>query len=244
VPRPKQRTSELRDQVLRVALGMLADDGVTGFTTRAVAQGAATSVPAVYELFGDKAGLVREIFFEGFRMLRRRFDEVADTGDPRADLVALIGVFRSFVRANPVLAQVMYSRPFADFDPGPAELAATGGVRELIVAHVRRCTDAGVLQGNPTDIAHILLALAQGLAAQETAGWLGSSPASVDRRWAVALRAALDGFHRPSADRAFGLSGADRALAPPTADRALAPSGSAIVGLPYVSDDQSETHTP
>jgi hypothetical protein len=28
-----------------------------------------TSVPAVYELFGDKAGLVREIFFEGFRRL-------------------------------------------------------------------------------------------------------------------------------------------------------------------------------
>ena len=33
------------------------------------AAGAATSTPAVYELFGDKAGLVRELFFEGFRML-------------------------------------------------------------------------------------------------------------------------------------------------------------------------------
>ena len=198
MPRPKQRTSELRDQVLRVALDLLGEDGVAGFTARAVAQSAATSVPAVYELFGDKAGLVREIFFEGFRMLRRRFDEVVDTDDPRADLVVLIGVFRSFMRENPVLAQVMYSRPFADFDPGPAELAATGGVREFIVAHVRRCTDSGALHGNPTDIAHTLLALAQGLAAQETAGWLGSSAASVDRRWAVALRAALDGFRHPS----------------------------------------------
>ena len=60
VPRPKQRTSELRDQVLRVALDLLSRDGVAGFTARAVAQSAATSVPAVYELFGDKAGLVQE----------------------------------------------------------------------------------------------------------------------------------------------------------------------------------------
>lgn len=58
VPRPKQRTPELRDEVLRVALTMLATDGVEGFTTRRVASGASTSVPAVYELFGDKAGLV------------------------------------------------------------------------------------------------------------------------------------------------------------------------------------------
>ena len=51
-------------------------DGIAGFTTRRVAQEAETSTPAVYELFGDKAGLVREVFFEGFRLLRRRFDEL------------------------------------------------------------------------------------------------------------------------------------------------------------------------
>ena len=44
------------------------------------------------------------------------------------------------------------------------------------------------------DIAHVLLALALGLAAQETAGWLGSSRASRDRRWALAIKAALAGF--------------------------------------------------
>ena len=70
MPRAKQRTPELRDQVLRAAVAMLADDGVAGFTARRVAEDAATSVPAVYELFGDKAGLVREVFFEGFRQLR------------------------------------------------------------------------------------------------------------------------------------------------------------------------------
>jgi AcrR family transcriptional regulator len=197
VPRAKQRTPQLRDHVLHVAVSTLAAEGVTGFTTRKVAQQAETSTPAVYELFGDKAGLVREVFFEGFRLLRRHFDQLADSGDPRADLVGVIEAFRGFARGNPVLAEVMFSRPFVDFDPGPDELRAGSAVREFIVGRVRRCTGAGILGGDDTDIAHVLVALAQGLAAQESAGWLGTSPASRDRRWDLAIRAVLDGLSPP-----------------------------------------------
>ncbi len=109
----------------------------------------------------------------------------------------MIEVFREFVRANPVLADVMFSRPFADFDPGPAELRAGAAVREFIVGRVRRCTTASILRGDDTDIAHVLVALAQGLAAQEAAGWLGTSRASMDRRWNLAIRAVLDGLSGP-----------------------------------------------
>lgn len=66
MPRAKQRTPELREHLLEVAIATLAEDGFTGFTTRRVAERAGTSVPAVYELFVDKAGLVRAVFFEGF----------------------------------------------------------------------------------------------------------------------------------------------------------------------------------
>ena len=69
MPRAKQRTPELRDRVLDVAITTLAEEGIARFTTRRVAERAGTSVPAVYELFDDKAGLVRAMFFEGFRLL-------------------------------------------------------------------------------------------------------------------------------------------------------------------------------
>jgi AcrR family transcriptional regulator len=213
VPRLKQRTPALRQHVLRVAVATLAHEGVAGFTARKVARAAATSVPAIYELFGDKAGLVREVFFEGFRLLRRCFDPIADSDDPRGDLVRVLAIFRSFVRENRILAEVMFSRPFADFDPGPQELRAGSAVREFIVGHVRRCIDAGLLGGDETDIAHALLALAQGLAIQETAGWLGTSKASIDRRWALAFRAALDGF-APSEQARSGPASRGRGTAP------------------------------
>jgi AcrR family transcriptional regulator len=200
VPRVKQRTQALRDHVLNVALATLAAEGVAGFTTRRVAEQAQTSTPAVYELFGDKAGLVREVFFEGFRLLRRRFGELDESADPRADLADVLRAFRLFVRDNPVLGQLMFSRPFADFDPGPAEQEAGASVREFIVGRVRRCTRAGLLRragaggDADVDVAHVLLALAQGLAAQESAGWLGSTSESRDRRWELAVSAVLDGL--------------------------------------------------
>jgi AcrR family transcriptional regulator len=208
VPRAKQRTPKLRDHVLRVAVGMLGSEGVAGFTTRRIAREARTSPPAVYELFGDKAGLVREMFFEGFRLLRGRFDRLPDVEDARAGLVGVIQAIRAFVRESPVLSEVMFSRPFADFDPGPSEAKAGSAVRLFVVERVRRCIDAGLLAGDETDIAHVLVSMARGLAATEVAGWLGTSRASVDRRWDLAIHALLDGL-RPttrSSGRARGSS--------------------------------------
>jgi AcrR family transcriptional regulator len=194
VPRAKQRTPELRDRVLQAAVSMLASDGVAGFTTRKLADQAKTSPPAVYELFGDKAGVVREVFFEGFRMLRRRFDPLEETDDPRADLIDVVEALRRFVHENPALAEVMFSRPFADFDPGPSGVKAGSAVRRFFVGRVRRCIDAGLLAGDETDVAHVLFSLTHGLAATERAGWLGTSKASVDRRWSLGIRAVLDGL--------------------------------------------------
>jgi AcrR family transcriptional regulator len=198
VPRAKQRTGQLREHIVQVAVAMLAADGVGGFTTRKVAEQARTSPPAVYELFGDKAGLVQEVFFEGFRLLGDCFGRLRESDDPRADLLRTVQVFRAFARDNPVLTQVMFSRPFADFDPGPAEVEAGAVTREFIVHRVRRCIHAGIIDGDPADIAHGLLALAQGLAMQEAAGWLGSSRASVNRRWNLAVHALLAGLAQAS----------------------------------------------
>ncbi|HTZ87587.1 MAG TPA: TetR/AcrR family transcriptional regulator [Solirubrobacteraceae bacterium] len=194
MPRTKQRTPELRDHVLATALDLLAREGVPGLTARAVAAAADTSTPAVYELFGDKAGLVREVFFAGFRLLRARLGELPETRDPAADLIAMSDCYRAFIRENPVLAEVMFSRPFSDFEPSAEELRAGASVRRFVLARVRRCVERGVLVGEVTDIAHVLLAMVQGLALAENARRLGRERASVDRRWRLALDALLAGL--------------------------------------------------
>ncbi len=180
--------------MLDAALSMLAKGGAGALTTRAVAQAAGTSVPAVYELFGDKSGLVRELSFTGFRRLHERLRAAPPSGDALADLVAVGLAFRGFALAEPALAQLMFSRPFTAFDPGPADVHAAAAVRDDVVARVTAAVGAGVLEGDPVDVAHVLLATVQGLAVQESGGWLGTSAASIERRWILATRAVLRGL--------------------------------------------------
>ena len=73
-------------------------------------------------------------------------------------------------------------------------MKAGSAVRLFIVGRVGRCVDASLMSGDETDIAHVLVSLTQGLAGTEMAGWLGTSRASVDRRWNLAIRAVLDGL--------------------------------------------------
>ena len=194
MPRTKQRTPELRERALAIAVELLAEKGAGGLTTRSLAARAGTSASALYELFGDKSGVVRELYFEGFRRLSEELGELRETGDPVADLWSLATTYRRFIRSNRELAEVMFSRPFTDFSAGPDELAATSSVRVLTVGRIRRCIDAGRLRGDETDVAHVFVAVIQGMAFAEAAGRLGTSTESIERRWRLAISTTLNGF--------------------------------------------------
>jgi AcrR family transcriptional regulator len=194
MPRPKRRTDTLRERGVASALAVLAEDGVAGLTTRSVALRAEASVPAIYEVFGDKGGLIREVFFHGFRMLGDELGALPATNDPVAGLLQLCDGFRRFVVENRVLAQVMFSRPFVDFAPTAQDNKAGLKVSKLFVHHARAAVDAGALVGDPTDIAHLFFALVEGLSAAESAHRLGGSKQAVNRRWRLGLNALIGGL--------------------------------------------------
>jgi AcrR family transcriptional regulator len=189
------------------ALAVLAEEGVAGLTTRTVARRAQASVPAIYEVFGDKAGLIREVFFAGFRMLGDDLAALPPPASPLEALRQLAQAFRRFIVSNPVLAQVMFSRPFADFDPAPVDDEAGVAVRKIFVRRVRGAIDAGLLAGDPIDIAQVFFAFVQGLAAAESAQRFGGSAQSVDRRWDLGLGALIDGLRPRPATSIAGQAG-------------------------------------
>src|ERR1700738_4669284 len=135
MPRAKQRTPELRDRLLDVAIATLSEEGIARVTTRRVAERAGTSVPAVYELFDDKAGLVRAMFFEGFRLLGAELAKVPVTADPVADLERLPPGVPEF------LASVRRFRTGARGAGGGG--VGTGGVRRPDPAVHRRGSAVG-----------------------------------------------------------------------------------------------------
>jgi AcrR family transcriptional regulator len=194
MPPAKERTPELRRRILDTALGVLAAEGVSAVTTRHVAKLAGTSPPAIYELFDHKAGLIRELFFEGFRRLLETLERLGSTGDPAADLAATVHAFRTFASDNPNLFNVMYNRPFDEYGPARDERSLGDDARRFVVDRVERCIQAGAMTGDPADIAHVLLGFVIGLATQENAGWLGSTAESRDRRWTLAVDTFLQGL--------------------------------------------------
>ena len=194
MPRPKQRTDAMRGRVLASAMDLLERDGVAAFTARRVAGTAGTSTSSVYELFGDKGGLLRALYFDGFAQLRQCLGALDETGAAPAQLLELIRAYRSFITAHPILSDLMFSCPFTDFDPTASEREASGSVREYIVDVVRRGIAEGVVGGDATDVAHVLVALVQGMAAAENARRLGTTRESIDRRWELAIDACMSGL--------------------------------------------------
>jgi len=187
MPRPKLRDHALRERVLAAALDLLRHHGVQAVTARAVASAAGTSTPAVYELFGDKRGLARALYFEGFRELGRRFEAIELGDDPRLDLRATLEAYRDFALEHAQLNRLMFAKAFAEFEPSPDDVAAGATTQRHILGIIERGIDAGLLPGPARDTAHVVLALAQGLALQETAGALGTTRRSATRRWSHAV---------------------------------------------------------
>ncbi|MFA1550569.1 TetR/AcrR family transcriptional regulator [Actinomadura chokoriensis] len=197
--RRKTRTEALRGELLQVAAGLLAEGGSGAVTTRAVAAGAGTSLAAVNELFGGKAGLARALFTEGFAELARELRALETTGDPEADVLELALAVRSFAAEQGHLYEVMFSRPFAEFRPDARDARAADEIYGIVVGRLAELLGPARPPGTAKDAAIGLVATMRGLVALESSGLLGSGPESADRRFRFVLTAALRGLVAASA---------------------------------------------
>jgi len=198
VPRPRTHDyQQLRRALIDAGGRLLANDGPQALTTRRVAQAAGTSTNAVYQLFGDKAGLARAMFLEGFARLGEAFAAVPRSDDPVADLLALGRAYRANACANPHLYELMFGRPIPGFAPDQATIAQTMATFHQLVHTIERGIQVGRLApADPQDIAVQLHALVHGLVSFELRGSLGPGP-EADHRWEAALTAALRS-HQPT----------------------------------------------
>ncbi len=175
MPRPRNRDyAELRHELIDAGGRLLAEEGPSALSTRRVAQQAGVSTTAVYSLFGDKAGMVREMFLAGFERLGDAFAAVPRTTDPVADLLALGDAYRANARANPHLYELMFGSPVPEFRPDAATGERIRETFDALTAAVTRCLAEGAFApARPDDVAVQLNAVAHGLSSLELRGALG-----------------------------------------------------------------------
>jgi AcrR family transcriptional regulator len=193
VARPRTHDDRLRLRLLDEGGRLLAAEGPSALTVRRLAERSETSASAIYSLFGDKWGLVEEMFREGFRRFAERIAALERTDDPLADLIALGAAFRANARANPHLYDLMFGRPFPQFQPGEETGAMAMGTFGALVGALGRCVDAGLLEGDPVSLATIFYSLIHGLTSLELLGWLGP-PERADAAWERAELAMFRGL--------------------------------------------------
>jgi AcrR family transcriptional regulator len=192
--RPRLRNDELRGRLLDGALQLVEQGGVAALTTRAVAASADSSMSAVHELFGGKPGLIRAMFVEGFARLAADYRALPVTDDAQADVMALTLAFRQFAVTNRQLFDVMFSRPFAEFEPDLDDMQAAADVHRVVMRRITALLGSHTSRAVRHDVALSITAVMQGLAHMELAGILGSHAASIERRWRQTVAATVRGL--------------------------------------------------
>lgn len=102
--------------VLSAAQRLLERDGPAGLSVRRIADAVGVSRQVVYSRFGDKSGLVRALHDAGFEQLVAEITGVSERPGTDAHIGALGLAYRRAAMESPAVFDVMFARPFVEFD--------------------------------------------------------------------------------------------------------------------------------
>ena len=147
-----------RQHVLEVAAGILERDGAQAVSTRSVAAAAGVRAASLYQLFGDKDGLLEALAVRAFDSYLAEKRNLARTGDPVGDMRRAWDAHVDFGLRHPALYLLM----FGTGRPGRRPPAA-GEAHGLLLKFLDRAAAAGHLRVPPALAARLLLAAVTGV---------------------------------------------------------------------------------
>ena len=176
MPRPKVYDEDLRRRLVARAAVMMAESGPSGLALRQLAAAEVTSTTAIYSMFEDRAGLIREVGRTAAVSFVDAQRAVSKTADPFVDLFSLGRAYRGWALANPTLYLVLMA-PAAPgmhhFDAPIPESEAAEPLREVIV----RLIQAGIFPPlDPNVVLGIIWASVHGFVSLELAGFFAPTP--------------------------------------------------------------------
>lgn len=153
--RRQRRRLETIEEVLDVALEVMAEQGVAGLSVGEVARRMGIRPPSLYVYFPSKHALYDALFERGARLLVEEMRaETADLASSDEALeAALLVVARFFVRwcvEHPVYSQLLFWRTVPGFEPSPTAYAPATELVRLSEERFAALQQRGLLR---TDVA-------------------------------------------------------------------------------------------
>lgn len=171
--RRHRRRQETIEEIVAVALSIMAEEGAGGLSLGEVARRIGVRTPSLYVYFDSKNALYDEVFGRGWRILLElveQYEPLVDGGDdPVGAMRQSAEEVARWAVANPAYAQLMFWRPVPGFEPSAAAYGPAIDVMKRTSAMLETLRGRGVLRDGVdiSEAAGVWTSLVSGVISQQ-----------------------------------------------------------------------------
>ena len=154
MPGKKYHHGDLKNALIAAGIEILAQEGLSGLSLRAVAKRAGVSHSAPYAHFADKQALIAAISTEGFKQLDAALEAAASLypDDPRQQLVEGTWAYVQFAINNTGVFKLMFSGVLEKELDYPAFIEVSHRTLARVVTAVQAAQADGSLHPSPPEL--------------------------------------------------------------------------------------------
>ncbi|MEV0197405.1 TetR/AcrR family transcriptional regulator [Nonomuraea sp. NPDC050691] len=170
--RRARRRAETQDEILGLALGVMAEEGVAGLSLSTVARRLGVQPPSLYRYFPSRTAVYDALFERG---QRQYLDAVRRAAEPHPPGLRALGASYEagarWIMDNQVLAQLLFWRPVPGFTPSPQAYAPALDIHAHFAGLLEGAVERGELHPDAAGDDGLALAasLIAGLVSQQLA---------------------------------------------------------------------------
>lgn len=139
-----QQADLLRKNVIDVASILLQKLDPEAVTIRRIAEQMECSTKIIYNLFGSKEGLAKQLFLEGCRQLGQSFEIVVPT-DSQQSIRDFSQIYWHFAQSHRSFYKLMFGGAFADFKPDEESYEGTVTALKQVLDVVEGLIEQGLI---------------------------------------------------------------------------------------------------
>lgn len=189
----EQHQQNLRQGILDDASSLLVQEGANALTMRRIAETVGCSTTVLYTMFGNKQGLVDELYLRGFDILQQYLEAVSHLGNLRNYIYALCHAYRNFAIANQTYYSIMFLKVIPEYTPGETNLKLGQASLKLLAQAIQDCfTGKEKSEDEAWEIARVIWATVHGHVGLEMMNYFNSSDVSAPQILERALQALVN----------------------------------------------------
>lgn len=190
-----------RDDVLTHACDLFLEEGVEGFSMRALAERVGVTAPALYRHFDHREELLLAVVDEAYQAMIRHLQGALEGPTPAERFRRAGAGYLEFALEHPRFYQIVYASPewMGVEDVGEVRERHACAIGQFWHDRVRECIDAGLLrEADPQQVALTMWAHSHGLISIYLQGMLEVDEDEFRRIFMASSRRALTGLATPA----------------------------------------------